>query len=64
MTTTYRAAYWADGQTTVALTDPDQAHLSDDDLLAEARYLANDMGLETAEGAPFSGRIVIGDFTV
>lgn len=60
MTTTYRAAYWisADRQATVRLTTDDQAHLSEDALMAAALAEAETVGLQRAEGDD----ILIGDW--
>lgn len=59
MTTTYRAAYWTDGQgAEIVLTLPEHAHLSDDDLLAEAMAEAERQGMDLSYG-----QIVIGIWT-
>jgi len=58
MTTTYRAAYWTDGQAEIVLTLPEHAHLSDDDLLAEALAEAERQGMDLSYG-----QIVIGIWT-
>lgn len=58
--TTYRAAYWVsdDGQADVRLTGPDQATLSDAELIAAAEAEL------TAQGGDVSGgEIVIGEYT-
>jgi hypothetical protein len=48
----YRAAYWlsADRQASVRLTTEEQAHLSDDDLIAAALAEAEEAGLEIGDG--------------
>ena len=57
--TTYRAAYWTDGKgAEVVLTLPGHVHLSDDDLLAEARRYAEEVGLDLSYG-----EILIGEWT-
>ena len=48
--TTYRAAYWTDGQSEVRLTDEEMSHLSDDALMAAAVQEAESTGLEMGEG--------------
>ena len=54
----YRAAYWTDGKgAEVVLTLPEHTHLSDDDLLAEARRYAEEQGLDLSYG-----EIVIGEW--
>jgi len=58
MTTTYRAAYWTDGKAEIVLTLPEHAHLSDDDLLAEAMAEAERQGMDLSYG-----QIVIGVWT-
>jgi hypothetical protein len=60
MTTTFRAAYFiaADGQSDVLLTDETMAALSDEDLIAEAKALADQIGLDVGEG-----RIEVGAYT-
>jgi len=56
--TMYRAAYWTDGRgAEIVLTLPEHAHLSDEDLLAEARRYAEEVGLELSYG-----EIVIGEW--
>ena len=59
MTSTFRAAYWIadDGQSDVLLTDETMAGLSDDALIAEARAMAEQVGLDLD-----SGRLVIGGY--
>ena len=57
--TTYRAAYWTDGQgAEVVLTLPEHAHMSDKELIAEAQQYAKEIGLDTSYG-----RIEIGEWT-
>jgi len=59
MQTTYRAAYWTDGEgAEVVLTAPEHADLSDDELLAEAQAEAERAGVDLT-----TGRIEIGDWT-
>jgi len=54
----FRAAYWTDGKgAEVRLTGPEHAHLSDEDLLAEARAEAERVGLDLSYG-----EIVIGEW--
>lgn len=57
---TYRAAAWysADLQSSVRLTTEDQAHLSDEELMAAAMAEAEAVGLEIGDGT-----IEIGDWT-
>jgi hypothetical protein len=57
MTTTFRAAYWTDGQSDVLLTTEEDAALSDADLLAKAHAEADELGLQIGDG-----EIVIGDY--
>lgn len=56
---TYRAAYWTNGQSDVCLTTPEQAHLTDDELLQAANAEAAQIGLEIG-----NGRIVVGEFKI
>lgn len=60
MPATYRAAYWTseDRQGEVVLTSPEQARLSDSDLLSAARDEARRAGLDLS-----TGEIAIGDWT-
>lgn len=56
---TYRAAYWTDGKgAEVVLTGPEHAHLSDEELIAEARKEAESAGLDLSYG-----EIVVGEWT-
>ena len=58
MARTYRAAYWTDGQGgELVLTAPEHAHLSDEELLAEARAEAERVGLDLSDG-----RIEVGEW--
>ena len=55
---TYRAAYWTDGKgAEVVLTLPEHAHMSDEELLAEAQRYAEEQGLDLSYG-----EIVIGEW--
>jgi len=55
---TYRAAYWTDGKDAeVVLTLPEHAHLSDEELIAEARRYAEEVGLDLSYGT-----IVVGEW--
>ena len=57
--TTYRAAYWTDGKgAEVVLTLPEHSALSDEELIAEARRYAEEIGLDLSYG-----EIVIGEWT-
>jgi len=57
--TTYRAAYWTDGKgAEVVLTLPEHAGLSDEELIAEAKRYAEEIGLDLSYG-----EIVIGEWT-
>lgn len=48
---TYRAAYWTDGQGgELVLTAPEHATFSDEELLAEARAVAERVGLDLSYG--------------
>lgn len=51
--TEYRAAYWIseDRQSEVRLTGPEQRHLSDADLIAEARAEMARAGIQAVGGA-------------
>jgi len=58
MARTYRAAYWTDGHGgELVLTAPEHAHLSDEELLAEARAEAERVGLDLSDG-----RIEVGEW--
>lgn len=49
--TTYRAAYWTDEKgAEIVLTLPEHAHLSDEELLAEAQRYAEEQGLDLSYG--------------
>jgi len=55
---TYRAAYWTNGKgAEVVLTLPEHAHLSDEELIAEATRYAEEVGLDLSYG-----EIVIGEW--
>ena len=57
--TTYRAAYWADGRgSEIVLTLPEHAHLSNEELIAEATAEAKRQGMDLSYG-----RIEIGEWT-
>lgn len=58
MNTTFRAAYWTDGQNDVLLTTEEMAAMSESELLAEAARVAEETGLEVGDG-----KIVVGDYT-
>ena len=56
---TYKAAYWTDGKgAEIVLTRPEHAHLSDEELIAEALREAESAGLDLSDG-----EIVVGDWT-
>ena len=56
---TYRAAYWTDGKgAEVVLTLPEHTHLSDEELIAEARRYAEEQDMNLSYG-----EIVIGEWT-
>ena len=57
MTTTFRAAVLvSEGSVGVCLTSEEQAHLPEDDLLAQARAFLDEIGV-------VEGEIVVTDFT-
>lgn len=58
-TTTYRAAYWTDGNSDVVLTSEDQAHLSDAELIEIAKAEFAEQGGEMGDG-----EILVGDYTL
>lgn len=49
-TTTFRAAYWTDGQHEVRLTWAADAHRSDEELMTLATKEADETGLEIGDG--------------
>jgi hypothetical protein len=56
---TYKAAYWTDGKgAEVVLTLPEHAHLSNEELIAEALREAEKVGLDMSYG-----EIVVDDWT-
>ena len=56
----YRAAYWTDGRgAEVLLTLPEHSHLSDEELLAEARRYAKEEGFDFVFAY---GNIVVGEW--
>ncbi len=57
-TTTFRAAYWTDGQSDVLLAVDGPQYLEDELLMADARAEAEKIGLVMGEG-----RIIIGEYT-
>lgn len=71
-TTTYRAAYYLSGKSGssagIPLTGEEHAHLSDEDLRAEATRVALDTGLigddeHQVSAEDFSARLHIGEWT-
>ena len=55
---TYRAAYWTDGQSDVVLTSEGESHLPDADLMAIAQAELAEQGGEMGDG-----EILIGNYT-
>lgn len=56
---TYRAAYWTDHEGgELVLTGPEHAHLSDEELILEARAEAERADLDLSYGA-----VLVGDWT-
>ena len=54
----YRAAYWTDGRgAEIVLTLPEHAHMSDEELIAEARRHAEEQGFDLSYGT-----IVVGEW--
>lgn len=54
----YRAAYWTDGRgAEIVLTLPEHEHMSDEELIAEARRYAEEQGLDLSYGT-----IVVGEW--